>query len=307
MRPARIIALLAALVAAFVVSGPAVAGSDSPTPYTVAAQGLTFPRPLVAHDHVNVRLTDGTSRGLHLDPNNGHPGVRWIGATTLPWSALGIPADSCVAWVQVAGYNEHHGEGGQSPVCLSTTPTPEPSWTAEPEPSVEPTHTAPPTSPEPSSSPSPTQPVPSPEPSVTVEPTSEPEPQPSPSSPSPISTPTPSSTPSTEPALDCPPGTVPGWEGEDGRPTSCINDDPEFEPTPDLPPGPDVDHPTDEPDLPTDEPTTTTTPEPTPELGTPPAVDTLPVTGAGTTAAWIAGGLLALGAVLVMVTRRRNA
>ncbi len=95
---------------------------------------------------------------------------------------------------------------------------------------------------------------------------------------------------------------MPGWEGEDGQPTSCINDDPTFEPTPDL----DVDHPTDEPDLPTDEPTTTTIDEPTPELDTPPAVDTLPVTGAETTAAWIAGGLLALGAVLVKVNRRRR-
>lgn len=274
MRPARIIALTAALVAAFVVSGPAHAGgSDSPTPYTVTATGINLPRPLAAHDHVNIRLTDGTSRGLHLDPNNGHPGARWIGASFLPWSALGI-TDGCVSWVQVAGYDEHFGEGGQSPVCLSTTPTPEPSWTAEPEPSEEPTPKPSPTSPEPSSSPSPTQPEPSPEPSVTVAPTSEPEPEPSSSSPSPTSTPTPSSTPSTEPS-------------------------------PDLPPGPDVDHPTAEPDLPTDDPTATTIPEPTPELGTPPAVDTLPVTGAETTVAWIAGGLLALGAVLVMVTRRR--
>ena len=97
MRPARIIALLAALVAAFVVSGPAVAGSDSPTPNTVAAQGITFPRPLAAHDHVNVRLTDGTSRGLHLDPNNGHPGGAWIAASFLPWSALGITG-GCISW-----------------------------------------------------------------------------------------------------------------------------------------------------------------------------------------------------------------
>lgn len=82
---------------------------------------------------------------------------------------------------------------------------------------------------------------------------------------------------------------------------------PSTEPSPDFPPGPDVDHPTDEPDLPTDEPTTTTIPEPTPGLGTPPVVDTLPVTGAGTTLAWIAGGLLALGGVLVALVRRRNA
>ena len=312
MNRPRLTLLVASLfvVFTFVVAfaSPAVAGSDSPTPYTVTAQGITFPAPLEAHGHVNVRLTNGSSRGLHLDPNNGHPGAQWIRAAFLPWSALGITG-GCVSWVQVAGYNEHFGEGGQEPVCLAPTPTPtptptpEPSWTAAPEPTVEPTPEPTPTSPEPSSSPSPTQPEPSPEPSVTVEPTSEPEPPVSSPSPSPTSTPTPSSTPSTEPTLDCPPGAVPGWEGEDGRPTSCINDDPTFEPTPDL----DVDHPTTEPDLPTDEPTTTTIAEPTPELGTPPAIDTLPVTGAGTTLAWIAGGLLALGAVLVMVARRRNA
>ena len=299
MNRPRLTLLVASLfvVFTFVVAfaSPAVAGSDSPTPYTVTAQGITFPAPLEAHGHVNVRLTNGSSRGLHLDPNNGHPGAAWIGATFLPWSALGI-TDGCVAWIQWSGANEHYGEGGQSPVCLTPTPaptldptpTPEPSWTAEPEPSVEPT-------PEPT----PTSPEPSPEPSVTVEPTSEPEPPVSSPSPSPTSTPTPSSTPSTEPTLDCPPGAVPGWEGEDGQPTSCINDDPEFEPMPDL----DVDHPEPEPDLP---PTlgpppvdTTTITEPLPE--------TLPVTGAGTTLAWIAGGLLALGGVLVMVARRRNA
>ena len=274
MNRPRLTLLVASLfvVFTFVVAfaSPAVAGSDSPTPYTVTAQGITFPAPLEAHGHVNVRLTNGSSRGLHLDPNNGHPGAAWIGATFLPWSALGITG-SCVAWVQVAGYNEHFGEGGQGPVCLTTptpTPTPEPSWTAEPEPSEEPTPTAPPTLPEPSSSPSPTQPEPSPEPSVTVEPTSEPEPPVSSPSPSPTSTPTPSSTPSTEPS-------------------------------PDL----DVDHPEPEPDLP---PTLGPPPVDTTTI-TEPLPDTLPVTGAGTTLAWIAGGLLALGGVLVMVTRRRNA
>ena len=278
MNRPRLTLLVASLfvVFTFVVAfaSPAVAGSDSPTPYTVTAQGITFPAPLEAHGHVNVRLTNGSSRGLHLDPNNGHPGAAWIGATFLPWSALGI-TDGCVAWIQWSGANEHYGEGGQSPVCLTPTPaptldptpTPEPSWTAEPEPSVEPTPEPTPTSPEPSSSPSPTQPVPSPEPSVTVEPTSEPEPQPSPSSTPPPSTPMPSSTPST-----------------------------------DLPPGPDVDHPEPEPDLP-------------PTIGPPPVDPTvlaeplppmLPVTGAGTTLAWIAGGLLALGGVLVALARRRT-
>src|SRR5699024_10942126 len=103
--------LTAALVAAVVVSGPAVAGgSDSVTPYTVTAAGIEFPTPLVAHGHVNVRLVDGTARGLHFDPNNGHPGAAWIGATFLPWSALGITG-GCIAWVQWSDTNEHYGEG----------------------------------------------------------------------------------------------------------------------------------------------------------------------------------------------------
>ena len=93
---------------------------------------------------------------------------------------------------------------------------------------------------------------------------------------------------------------MPGWEGEDGQSTSCIGDGPEFEPSPT--PGLDVDHPEPEPDLP---PTLGPPPVDTATI-TEPLPDTLPVTGAGTTLAWIAGGLLALGAVLVMVARRRN-
>ena len=30
--------------------------------------------------------------------------------------------------------------------------------------------------------------------------------------------------------LDCPAGTVPGWLGEDGLPTSCVGDDPQVFP-----------------------------------------------------------------------------
>lgn len=75
-----------------------------------------------------------------------------------------------------------------------------------------------------------------------------------------------------------------------------------------MPPGPDEDHPPVEPDLPTDDdpgpdvdhPTREPDPEPTPE---PTPVDTLPVTGPTTVLAWIAGGLLTLGGILVALTR----
>jgi len=191
------VALLVGLVAlaAFAVTtwaaSPAAAagGSDSPTPYTLTAAGIDFPVPLEAHGHVNVRTQASGSYSLHLDPNAGHPGARWIGATTLPWTALGVPAGACVAWVQWSGSNAHYGEGGQPAHCLQEDPCPTSSATPTstaaptPAPSPVPSTTAAPTptsTPAPSSSPQPsTEPVATPVPSSTASPTSHPTSQPS--------------------------------------------------------------------------------------------------------------------------------
>ena len=176
------------------VASSARAASDDPTPYTVTRDGLSFPSPLQAHSHINVRTADGVTHGLHMDPNNGHPGASWVGQSFVPWSAFGI-TDGCVVWVQWSGAAEHFGEGGQEPVCLSTpqhthkphhtkephpcptTPAPTPTATPSPEPTVTPT-----SSPEPEPEPSPEPTVtatPEPEPTVTAEPTVEPTPEPS--------------------------------------------------------------------------------------------------------------------------------
>src|SRR5690606_39847335 len=42
----------------------------------------------------------------------------------IPWSAFGIPDGSEVRWVQVHGFNEHCGEGGQKPIPVAPKPEP---------------------------------------------------------------------------------------------------------------------------------------------------------------------------------------
>lgn len=107
-------------------------GSDSPTPYDVTVDGVTLPEGEVflAHGHINVRI-DGVGYGIHFDPNNGHPGGAWIGESFIPWTAFGIES-GCIEWVQIHGFNEHFGEGGQDPVCIDE-PAPEPEPKPEPE------------------------------------------------------------------------------------------------------------------------------------------------------------------------------
>src|SRR5690606_30524310 len=75
----------------------------------------------------NIKWTDPDgSAGIHFDPNNGHPGGKWIGKNFIPWSAFSVPKKACITWVQIDGYNQHFGEGGQEPVCLGKKPKPKP-------------------------------------------------------------------------------------------------------------------------------------------------------------------------------------
>ena len=137
----KIFAVLTSLFLAGVMFAlPAnAAGSDSPVPYTVDGNGITLPNgdTFKAHGHVNIKYTSGNSNnvesaGIHFDPNNNHPGGVWIGKTNIPWSAFGLPEKEhgetknfCVTWVQIDGYNQHFGEGGQAPFCSDGNPTPE--------------------------------------------------------------------------------------------------------------------------------------------------------------------------------------
>lgn len=119
-------------------AAPAYAGgSDSPTPYTVDQTGITLPEGQTFQDngHVNIRTTDGTTVNLHFEgkciertdaecAGERHAAAQFIGKSFIPWAAFGLTADDCVAWGQLSQYNEHFGEGGQPPVCL--TPPVEP-------------------------------------------------------------------------------------------------------------------------------------------------------------------------------------
>lgn len=125
-------ALVVGLVA---LAAPAYAGgSDDPTPYIVSEDGIYLPAPDVFPDngHVNIKTTDGKSYGLHFESRNwpdNHPKKYYIGKSFLPWTAFD-KNPFCVKWVQVSLYNEHYGEGGQSPVgpgCTKPTPTPTPT------------------------------------------------------------------------------------------------------------------------------------------------------------------------------------
>lgn len=139
-----ITALVAGLVA---LAAPAYAGgSDDPTPYIVSEDGIYLPHPDTFEDgeHINIRTTTGKTYNLHFEARNWpetHPKRYYIGKSSIPWSAFD-KNPFCVEWVQISGYNEHYGEGGQSPVgpgCTKPTPspTPEPTPTLPPLPADE--------------------------------------------------------------------------------------------------------------------------------------------------------------------------
>lgn len=131
---------VALLTAAILVATPTIAsaGSDSPTPYTVTASGVSLPAGQVfrEHGHVNYRATalDGTgeqSFNVHLETANGRSTAAYVGASFLDFAGAvaAFPGGFCVTWVQVEGFDEHFGEGGQAPEC---TPKPTPLRPAPP-------------------------------------------------------------------------------------------------------------------------------------------------------------------------------
>ncbi len=191
----------ATALTALVVVGAATAasaGSDAPTPYRVTASGIELPAGDVfaEHRHVNVRYTSAmgqASRNVHVEgPGTAHADL--LGASVLTWDRVGLPPDACVTWVQVAGYDEHFGEGGQVPVCR-TTPTPTPAVTPTPTSTPTPTDVPTPTTPSPSTTPT-TPPAPTPTAEVSQAPVPTPasgvptRPTPAPSTSAPAPTPT---------------------------------------------------------------------------------------------------------------------
>ncbi|MDC7121594.1 hypothetical protein OMK64_08600 [Cellulomonas fimi] len=161
LRRAAAVVPLSCLLVAGSAAAASAGGSDDPTPYTVTADGLTLPagRTFVEHDHVNVRYdVDGRTLTAQLHVQAATAQGAFAGRTGLAWTELGLPDRYCVTWVEVSGYNEHFGEGGQRPACTDAPLTAEP---VEPIPAVP----AGPPEAEPAPAPSAT-PAPTPSPTV---------------------------------------------------------------------------------------------------------------------------------------------
>jgi hypothetical protein len=171
-RAAVLTSATTALTALVLVGAAAAAsaGSDAPTPYRVTGTGIELPAgaTLQVHGHVNLIYTSAlgtTSRNVHIE-GPGTPYGDLAGASTLTWDRAGLPPDACITWVQVGGYDEHYGEGGQAPVCRTGAPAAPP---AAPAPAPAPSDAAPapapvapaPVAPPASAAPAPAQPLPS--------------------------------------------------------------------------------------------------------------------------------------------------
>jgi hypothetical protein len=149
--------MLAAVVTGVLAIGMAVAGvttavaagSDSPVPYTVGATSLTLPsgttfssggvndgnvKYIPLADYVEGQTYRNapstwhvTSINFHLEGKTGY-GKALEKQSVLPFDSVGsdgafrgtLPSTGyCIVWVQVHGFNEHFGEGGQDPVCTT--------------------------------------------------------------------------------------------------------------------------------------------------------------------------------------------
>jgi hypothetical protein len=122
--------IILATIAIFV---PAIASADSGT-FTVSESGITLPDGQTFPDngHVNVTSTVG-SANMHFESKcvtrtdyecegKRHNDAQFIGQSFIPWEAFGFSGEFCVSWAQVAGFNYHFGENGESPVCVGQPP-----------------------------------------------------------------------------------------------------------------------------------------------------------------------------------------
>ncbi len=145
------LAVAVGLAAVGVTSAALATGSNDPVPYTVTATSLTLPSGDVfsaaGFNDGNVKYIPSsqyvagqtytnpgsnwtvTNVNFHLENKAGY-GAGVEGASTLPFSVQGsdgafkadLPTTGyCIVWVQVGGFNEHFGEGGQAPICSATT------------------------------------------------------------------------------------------------------------------------------------------------------------------------------------------
>ena len=133
-RPAVLTATTATALAGLTLTVGATAAaatSDAPTPYRVTPTGIELPagHVLDVHAHVNVAYTTARGSGLRNVHVEG-PGTTFAdlaGAGAVTWERIGLPKDACITWVQVAGFDEHFGEGGQEAVCREAAPKPAPA------------------------------------------------------------------------------------------------------------------------------------------------------------------------------------